>query len=237
MPPSIRVRESCDTCQQCDDMVEAPVFSRIFEGSRCSSVYPAGATVFAEGQHPPGVYVVCQGLLKLTLTSTSGRVLVLRTCGPGRLIGVGDAVRGQSVQGTGIAMLPSEIGYVPAPKFVKLVEADPNGMHAVAALVSEEVRLLTHRLRILALTPSVKARLIAFLQQLRAQGRPTPAGIAVPFAYTQDELAEILGCRRETVGRLLVQFARLGAVERRGATLVLSPEFDRRTATPVRKPR
>jgi CRP-like cAMP-binding protein len=43
--------------------------------------------LFVEGQTPRGVFIVCSGKVNLSTTSREGKILILKTAGPGEALG------------------------------------------------------------------------------------------------------------------------------------------------------
>src|SRR3989304_6945617 len=72
----------------------APVALKSFEEVKYTSSYPASAVLFVEGQVPRGVYLLCKGRVKLTMTSSDGKALILHIAEPGELIGINGAMSG-----------------------------------------------------------------------------------------------------------------------------------------------
>ena len=61
---------------------------RGLESIKTSSIYPRGAVLFAEGQRPRGVYILCDGRAKISVASAEGKTLVLKIAGPGDVLGL-----------------------------------------------------------------------------------------------------------------------------------------------------
>src|SRR5271170_682080 len=49
---------------------------------------PGRAVVFSESQASKTVFIVCEGQLKLSASSSGGRTMILRLAGPGDLLGL-----------------------------------------------------------------------------------------------------------------------------------------------------
>ncbi len=153
---------------------------------------------------------------------------MLRTCGPGDIHGISDVLADAASQTRGTALTMSEISCIPATSFRKIVDCDGNAAVAVSVLLAEQVRHHRERMACVSLVPSVRLRFLEFLREISSKGRPTGTGIEVIFPYSQIQVAELLACTRETVGRLMTDFTRAGAIIRHGATLLLANDFERR---------
>lgn len=59
-----------------------------FDGIKAMSYYPQGATLFREGSPSRGMFVLCEGRVRLSICSESGKRLTLRIAGPGEVLGL-----------------------------------------------------------------------------------------------------------------------------------------------------
>ena len=68
-----------------------------FDIAKSSSVYPEGAVLFMEKQDPRGVFVLCEGQVKLSISSSEGKTLIVRIAKPGEVLGLTAVVGGTSL--------------------------------------------------------------------------------------------------------------------------------------------
>ena len=66
-----------------------------FNQIKRGAVFPEGAVIFIEGQAPRGIFMLCQGQAKLSLTSSAGKTLILRIAKPGEVLGLDAVVTGK----------------------------------------------------------------------------------------------------------------------------------------------
>src|ERR1700737_2839680 len=73
-----------DNCVDCQLRREgflcsfAPESLKAFDALTFTNVYPPGALLFAEGQLPRGVFMLCHGKHKLSISSGDGKTLIVR---------------------------------------------------------------------------------------------------------------------------------------------------------------
>jgi CRP/FNR family transcriptional regulator len=68
----MEIVESCLTCKLRTDRVfcDLPDSAlRAFEKIKYATAYPQGAILFVEGQTPRGIFMLCRGSVKLSITS------------------------------------------------------------------------------------------------------------------------------------------------------------------------
>jgi CRP/FNR family transcriptional regulator, cyclic AMP receptor protein len=215
---------------RCDCAMIIPGFdwTAIFDRVRIPTRYAPGTTFLTEGQRLPGLFVVCTGAVKATVTTVTGKSVVLHVHHAGDVIGLADLFTGGDSGVQASTLFESDICVFPWRDFQATVFGDARALAAITNELGRTVKAERQRVRSM-LSPSARARIIGFLQNLRsnsaaAYSRPT----TVPFPYTQEELAELIGCTRESVGRLLRELSAAGAVQRRGLRLTIASDFDRR---------
>jgi CRP/FNR family transcriptional regulator len=98
-PYGLIIIESCLACKMRAERVfcDLPIVAlQAFESIKYASTYPQRAVLFAEGQSPRGIFVLYKGRVKLSLCSSDGKTLILRTAAPGEVLGLSATVSGTS---------------------------------------------------------------------------------------------------------------------------------------------
>jgi len=208
--------------------IDIPGFdwTAIFDRVRIPTRYPPGTTFLTEGQRLPGLFVVCTGAVKATVTTVTGKSVVLHVHRVGDVIGLADLFAGGDSSVQASTLFESDICVFPWRDFQATVLGDAKALAAVTNELGRTVKAERQRMRSM-ISPSARARIIGFLQNLRSNSAAASSGsTTVPFPYTQEEFAELIGCTRESVGRLLKELSTAGAIERHGSRLAIASDFD-----------
>src|ERR1700675_591452 len=113
-PYGLEVSDSCVNCKIrsegyfCD--FDSELVSK-FEALKYATVFPKGAVLFVEGQSPRGVFMLCTGRVKLTTSSSEGKVLITRIAEGGELLGLGATVSGKPYMVTAETLNPCQINF------------------------------------------------------------------------------------------------------------------------------
>jgi CRP/FNR family transcriptional regulator, cyclic AMP receptor protein len=175
------------------------------EGERTD--YPAGTTIYREGESPRAVLVI-EGLLRVYMTSAAGRQVTVRYARGADVLGIAVLVGGPvnvAVQ----ALAPCSLFRINARTLLEAARQDAR----VAWAVAEELnRRLYDTLQQTAINAfgSVRQRLAAHLLDL-ASVQQRPEGRLVAHV-SQQELADAVGSVREVVARVLREFRLAGLV-------------------------
>ena len=100
-------------CQMADDSIAA--FGKV----KFTTSYPAGAVLFVEGQVPRGVYMLCQGQVKLTTASPEGKT-IMRVAEAGKLLGLHSAISGDVHELTAETLQTCQVDFVRRRDFLEL---------------------------------------------------------------------------------------------------------------------
>ncbi|MGA8767879.1 MAG: cyclic nucleotide-binding domain-containing protein, partial [Candidatus Acidiferrales bacterium] len=92
-----------------------------FDSIKSSSVYPEGAVLFLERQDARGVFVLCEGEVKLTISSSEGKTLILRIAKPGEVLGLMATLSGEPYEVTAETLRPCQVAFVRRDEFLRFI--------------------------------------------------------------------------------------------------------------------
>ena len=222
-PYGMELVEDCLTCKLCTKgffcHLPKPVMEA-FQPIKFTLAYPAGATLFVEGQTCRGVYILCKGRVKLLATSSDVQTLILKIAQPGEVLGLNATISGMSHETTAETGQLCQLNFVKRDDFLKfLTEHGDACMHAAIHL-SRECQQAYHQLRSFV-TSSASNRIARLMLDWSNDdsGMVTSHGIKV--ALTHDEIGQIIGMSRETVTRTLASFRKHHIAQLHGSTLLI----------------
>lgn len=195
--------------------------------------YPAGTTIFSEGERGDSLHVVVEGRVRITVTSGAGDEATVAMVGPGDCFGELSLLDGRPRSASAIASTPTKTFMVTRDGFVEWVKERPAAALAIMETLSLRLRRTDEALADLAfldLAHRLAKQLIA-LASIHTSDGPPKLDPPVRISVTQGELASMLGVSRESVNKQLNLFAREGLLTlSRGAVTLLDPEALRRFA-------
>ena len=220
--------ESVDSCRDCEMRLEGffcnlpPEALQSFEAIKCTSIYPKGVMLFAEGQEPRGIYLLCKGRVKLSISSSEGKMLILRIAAPGEVIGLGATISEQPYELTAETLETCQINFVRREDFLHLLKTHHAACFNVARHLSRIYHSAHAQIRALGLTHSAREKLANLLLECsEMSGRETEQGIYLKLGLTHEEMARMIGTSRETVSRLLSEFKSKRFIHQKGASLLI----------------
>ena len=173
-----------------------------------------GETIFHQGDPGDALFVVSTGSVKVVLPSDEGaEPAIVAILGPGEFFGELAILDGAPHSATIVAIEATETLVLHRDQFLSLIDTDPGIRRTLLASLAAEIRRLTGHvedLHFLDLPGRLASRIIRLAETSGATG---PDGtIAIPWPYTQSELAGMIGGSRQSVNRLLADLADQGLV-------------------------
>jgi CRP-like cAMP-binding protein len=163
-----------------------------------------GDLVAQRGTRLPGMLVVAYGTIKLALRRTHGEERLLRLITAGQLFGEATALLGRPCPYEALALTESKVVVVPAAALLGVMEDDARFARRFALTLAERIHELVGEFES-ATTQRGAQRLASYLESL-SNGETTGAcTISLPVSKTL--VAARLGMKKETLSRLLRQFA------------------------------
>lgn len=190
-----------------------------------------GDRLYDEGDIDDQLYVVIEGKVKLTRTSSDGREVLVRVQGPGDMFGELAMFDPTYRTSNASAVTDARLAAI-AHNDLRAVLTD---RPAIALLLLRE---LAQRLRIITdantnlIFTDVPGRVAKALLELADKfGTEQEDGTLVSHDLTQEELAQLVGASRETVNKALADFAARGWIQLSAkSVLLIDPDRLRRRA-------
>jgi CRP/FNR family cyclic AMP-dependent transcriptional regulator len=223
-PYGLQITENCLVCKLrhggffCD----LPKSSlEDLERVKYASGYPQGAVLFVEGQSARGIYIVCNGRVKLSTTSRDGKTLILRIAQAGEVLGLHASISGKPYELTAETLQPSQLDFVKRDDFLGFLQNHADACLNAAEHLSQNCQSAYEMIRSLGLSHSVSEKLARLLLEWATDGDETEDGIRIKVSLTHEEIAQLIGTSRETVTRVLGEFREKELAQLRGSTLLI----------------
>lgn len=206
----IEICNHCDACQWRSDSFFCqfdPETLAAFDKITFTNVYPDGALLYAEGEAPSGLFILCTGQVKLTISSGSGKTLIKRIVQPGETLGLSSVLSGNAYKSTAETVRPSQLKFVKREDFTRFLAEHRDVQFNIARQLIEECESDANQIRALGLANSAAERLAQLLLAWCDEaGEPSQSGMRFPVAMTHEDISQLIGTSRETVTRLLKSF-------------------------------
>ncbi|MEO7987205.1 MAG: Crp/Fnr family transcriptional regulator [Gemmatimonadales bacterium] len=200
----------------------------MFRGKLCAELgrrpargVEAGGYVYHMGEPSRSVYLVRSGLIKTSMVSPGGQQLTLHVHKSGDIFGELCLCLGERRE-QAVGLERSEVVEIPVDLLIVRLREDPDAALAFASAACEHLAQAYERLRSLSVEPAMGRLTRTLLDLAEDLGETTPLGTQISHHITQEELARLIGARREVVSSLLNQLRMAGLISytRRGLIIV-----------------
>ena len=223
-PYGLEIIESCLSCPHRADRLFCNLPPTAVQGLAAitsPSSYPKGATLFVEGQTSRGVFILCNGRVKLSTTSADGKTLIVRIADQGEVLGLPATVTGKPYELTAEMIEPSQANFIARQEFLNFLREHGEVGLRVAQQLGETYHSAIAEMRTIGLSRSVGEKLARFLLDLSAGHDEGNGEVRVALTLTHEEIAQMIGASRETVTRLFGEFKRKQLLQVKGSTLIV----------------
>jgi CRP/FNR family cyclic AMP-dependent transcriptional regulator len=223
-PYGLAIADECLGCEQRSndffcDLPEAAL--KALHKIKHTTTYPTGAIIFMEGQAARGVYVLCQGRIKLLTTNSDGRTLILKIVQPGEGLGLSAVISGKPYEVTAEILQPAQLTFIAREDFLRFIAEHGEACLHFARHLGRDCHSAYDLLRSIGLAQSVSEKLARFLLEWSSNGDMSDGVLRAKLALTHEEIAQLIGTSRETVTRTLSGFKKQRIIELMGSTLLV----------------
>ncbi len=201
----------------CDGMTPAEVqdMKRITRLQEVKKHQP----LYLSGDPSRNVYLLEHGRITLTKIGAGGKVVTVEVLEPGEVFGELEALEGVPRETAAEALDDTMLCVIHGKDFVNYLSTHPNISMKLTRVIGLRLRRAQSRIEDLVCR-NVPARLAQLLFELRR--REESRGIGTTL--THQEMANLIGCSRETVSNALGRFRNYGLIHIKGRTVTIVDE-------------
>jgi CRP/FNR family transcriptional regulator, cyclic AMP receptor protein len=224
-PHRLNSRTACEMCKskRADFLCQLTLTAQErFESIKVSTSYPEGSLLFLENEAPRGIFLICSGQVKLSVSSKGGKTLLLQIAKPGEIVGLSASMSGTPYEVTAECLYPSEVAFIAREDFLGFVSRFPEAFGAVTRQLSLQYDRACNQLRTIGLCDTAHQKLARLFLHWPADEKNTGDQDQIKIPLTHEQIAACMGSTRETVTRTLSEFKAKHLVTLKGATIVIS---------------
>lgn len=183
--------------------------------------YAVGEILFCEKQAPTGVFLIREGIVRLSMNSSDGKRLSLRVARAGEILGLTSALFGTNCETTAETLSTARIAQISGVDFLAFLLRYPEVNKLVTEEVSLQYTMACEQLRMVGLSSSAPEKLARLLLEMSESGQTNENVTRFRFLMTHEQIGEFIGASRETVTRTFGAFKLRRLVALNGSTLTI----------------
>jgi CRP/FNR family transcriptional regulator len=155
------IQQSCLDCDARPERLfcDLPEDSlKAFDSLKALAFFPRGSTLFREGLVPRGIFVLCEGRVRISICSESGKRLTLRVAGPGEVLGLSACLAGTPHEVTAELMENARVAVVKRKDLLGFLQQHRDACMQVVNLLSQDLHIAYERVRSVGLGRTRRSR-------------------------------------------------------------------------------
>lgn len=185
-------------------------------GFTVEKVFSAGAAIFHEEDAPDWFYIVADGRIKITRSSSQGKELIIAFFGTGEVFGEVAVFAGKPYPASAHAVGPAKVIGIKRNDLLSFLAREPQVALRIINVLGERLRDAQNRIRDLV-GERVEQRLARMLLMLMAK-----LGPELPF--TRQDIADLSGTTVETTIRFMSRLKEGGIIRSARGTIIILDE-------------
>ena len=183
--------------------------------------YPSKSTLIHQGEKAETLYYIVKGSVAVLIKDEEGKEMILSYLNQGDFIGeLGLFEEGQERSAWVRAKTACEVAEISYKKFRQLIQVNPDILMRLSSQMARRLQVTSEKmgnLDFLDVTGRIAQTLLNLAKQPDAMTHPDGMQIKI----TRQEIGQIVGCSRETVGRILKMLEDQNLISAHGKTIVV----------------
>jgi CRP/FNR family cyclic AMP-dependent transcriptional regulator len=186
--------------------------------------YTAKSTIIYAGDRCESLFFIIKGSVTILIEDDDGREMIIAYLNAGDFFGEMGLFEKEGTEKERSAWVRAktecEVAELSYAKFRELTQQDPEILYALGSQMADRLRNTTRKvgdLAFLDVTGRVARTLLDLCKQPDAMTHPDGMQIKI----TRQEIGQIVGCSRETVGRILKMLEDQNLISAHGKTIVV----------------
>ncbi|QIZ77840.1 MULTISPECIES: cAMP-activated global transcriptional regulator CRP [Ferrimonas] len=183
--------------------------------------YPAKSTLIHAGEESDTLYYIVKGSVAVLIKDEEGKEMILSYLNQGDFIGELGLFEEQPERTAWVrAKSPCEIAEISYKKFRQLIQVNPDILMKLSSQMANRLQSTSQKVGDLAFL-DVAGRIAQTLLSLARQPDAMTHPDGMQIKITRQEIGQIVGCSRETVGRILKMLEEQNLIQAHGKTIVV----------------
>ena len=223
------MKRKCETCNHFNCFINkycSNEWKPLITYYKTSTNYPAGATIFSEGDPVEGIYQIYTGKIKVVTSIDGGKERIIRLATSEQMLGHRGLGGKMNYPVTAITLEPSQITFIPIDIFYKTVKANTDLAFHMMMFFADEFKATEKRMKMMASMPAKEKVAVSIMTIVNAFGFSANDPTLLDFTPTRKDIASIAGTTYETAIRVLSNLEKSNIIMQEGKAIrVLNLEF------------
>ena len=212
----------CETCKHYNCFINkycSDEWKPIITFNKTTTDYPAGATIFSEGEPVSGIYEIYYGKIKVVSSFGSGKERILSLLSQEQMLGFHGLGGNMIYPVTAVTLEPSQVTFIPIDIFYKAVKANPEMAVYLIDYYADELRNSNSRLKKYSVMSAKGKVSSALMTIVNSFGFKKQDETLLSFTPTRKDIASLASTTYETVIRVLGELEKNKIIQLEGKSI------------------
>jgi len=212
----------CETCKHYNCFINkycSDEWKPIITLNKTTTDYPAGATIFSEGEPVKGIYEIYYGKIKVVSFFGNHKERILCLLTQEQMLGFNGLGGNMIYPVTAITLVPSQVTFIPIDIFYKAVKANPGMALFLMGYYADQLRASNLRLKMYSTMPAKGKVSSALLTIVDSFGFEKQDDTLLDFTPSRKDIASLAGTTYETVIRVLGELEKENIIRLEGKSV------------------
>lgn len=183
--------------------------------------YPSKSTLIHQGEKAETLYYIIKGFVAVLIKDEEGKEMILSYLNQGDFIGeLGLFEEGRERTAWVRAKTSCELAEISYKKFRQLIQVNPDILMRLSSQMAKRLQVTSEKVGNLVFL-DVTGRIAKTLLNLAKQPEAITHPDGMQIKITRQEIGQIVGCSRETVGRIIKILEKQNIISAHGKTIVI----------------
>lgn len=215
-------KRKCETCTHYNCFINkycSEEWKPIITFNKVTTDYPAGASIFSEGEAVTGIYEIYSGKIKVISSYGNGKERIISFAKREQILGYHGLGGNMIYPVTAVALEPSQVTFIPIDIFYKAVKANPDMALYLVKFFADQLKASETRNRLQSEMSALEKVSYALLTIIDSFGFDKQDDSMLSFTPTRKDIASLAGTTYETVIRVLAELEKTNVIRLEGKSI------------------
>jgi len=216
------MKRKCEECKQYNCFINkycSSDWKPLITYYKSTAEYPAGATVFSEGDPVKGIFQIYAGKIKVFTTFNGGKERIDRLASAEQILGHRGLGGNMKYHVSAVTLVKSQITFIPIDIFFSAIKANPELAFQMMMFYADELKATEKRLKMLATISAKEKIALSIFTIISAFGFDKSDPTLLSFTPSRKDIASIAGTTYETVIRELSNLEKSNIISQEGKAI------------------
>ena len=216
------MKRKCETCSHHNCFINkycSDEWKPLITFHKSTMDYPAGATIFSEGDTVKGIYQIYSGKIKVVASSNGEKERIVRLAKEEQILGHRGLGGKMIYPVTAITLEKSQVTFIPIDIFYNALKANSELAFHMLMFYADELKASEKRMKMLASMNAKEKIAVSIMNIVNAFGFDPNDTNLLSFTPTRKDIASIAGTTYETVIRVLGDLEKNNIIAQEGKAI------------------